>query len=174
MKAKKGQTPVAGSEITNGGSRRAAMIVLKGLEGPVKRKGQQMLGSACNAAVGQNFDRSGSIGADVLDPTSAYLGAITVVLLRPNKLQACARSSPAMPPRSMRLTSWPRRTKICLAVKPPAPSPDSRLRPAPAQPHLLSRRAEHLFLEFGACPPTDGLAVARRFGPSARRSAAAV
>jgi mono/diheme cytochrome c family protein len=31
--------PLAGSEITNGGSRRAAMIVLKGLEGPVKVKG---------------------------------------------------------------------------------------------------------------------------------------
>ena len=37
--------PLAGSEFTNGGSRRAAMIVLKGLEGPVKVKGQ-MFGSA--------------------------------------------------------------------------------------------------------------------------------
>ncbi len=37
--------PLAGSEFTNGGSRRAAMIVLKGLEGPVKVKGE-MYGSA--------------------------------------------------------------------------------------------------------------------------------
>src|ERR1700756_4902907 len=33
--------PLAGSEFTNGGSRRMAMIVLKGLQGPVKVKGQQ-------------------------------------------------------------------------------------------------------------------------------------
>ena len=37
--------PLAGSEFTNGGSRRMAMIVLKGLQGPVKVKGQ-MYGSA--------------------------------------------------------------------------------------------------------------------------------
>jgi hypothetical protein len=37
--------PLAGSEFTNGGSRRAAMIVLKGLEGPVKVKGE-MYGTA--------------------------------------------------------------------------------------------------------------------------------
>ena len=37
--------PLAGSEFTNGGSRRMAMIVLKGLQGPVKVKGQ-MFGSA--------------------------------------------------------------------------------------------------------------------------------
>jgi len=33
--------PLAGSEFTIGGSRRPAMIVLKGLQGPVKVKGQQ-------------------------------------------------------------------------------------------------------------------------------------
>jgi mono/diheme cytochrome c family protein len=33
--------PLAGSEFTTGGSRRPAMIVLKGLQGPVKVKGQQ-------------------------------------------------------------------------------------------------------------------------------------
>jgi mono/diheme cytochrome c family protein len=37
--------PLAGSEFTTGGSRRPAMIVLKGLQGPVKVKGQQF-GSA--------------------------------------------------------------------------------------------------------------------------------
>jgi mono/diheme cytochrome c family protein len=37
--------PLAGSEITSGGSRRMGMIVLKGLQGPVKVKGQ-MYGSA--------------------------------------------------------------------------------------------------------------------------------
>jgi mono/diheme cytochrome c family protein len=37
--------PLAGSEFTNGGSRRMAMIVMKGLQGPVKVKGQ-MFGSA--------------------------------------------------------------------------------------------------------------------------------
>ena len=37
--------PLAGSEIVNGGSRRPAMIVLKGLTGPVTVKGQQF-GSA--------------------------------------------------------------------------------------------------------------------------------
>src|SRR5437868_9315423 len=37
--------PLAGSEITNGGSRRAAMVVMKGLQGPIKVKGQQF-GSA--------------------------------------------------------------------------------------------------------------------------------
>ena len=36
-----GYPPLAGSEITNGGSRRAAMIVLKGLQGPITVKGQQ-------------------------------------------------------------------------------------------------------------------------------------
>src|SRR5437868_5231839 len=37
--------PLAGSEFTNGGSRRAAMIVMKGLQGPVTVKGQKF-GSA--------------------------------------------------------------------------------------------------------------------------------
>lgn len=40
-----GYPPLAGSEITNGGSRRAAMVVLKGLQGPITVKGQQF-GSA--------------------------------------------------------------------------------------------------------------------------------
>jgi len=40
-----GYPPLAGSEITNGGSRRAAMVVMKGLQGPIKVKGQQF-GSA--------------------------------------------------------------------------------------------------------------------------------
>src|SRR4051794_39095153 len=40
-----GYPPLAGSEITNGGSRRAAMVVLKGLQGPITVKGKQF-GSA--------------------------------------------------------------------------------------------------------------------------------
>lgn len=40
-----GYPPLAGSEITSGGSLRNAMIVLKGLTGPIKVKGQQF-GSA--------------------------------------------------------------------------------------------------------------------------------
>src|SRR5207237_4951536 len=36
-----GYAPLAGSEITNGGSRRAAMVVMKGLQGPVAVKGQK-------------------------------------------------------------------------------------------------------------------------------------
>ena len=36
-----GYPPLAGSEITNGGSRRPAMIVMKGLQGPITVKGQQ-------------------------------------------------------------------------------------------------------------------------------------
>jgi len=40
-----GYPPLAGSEITNGGSRRAAMIVMKGLQGPITVKGQKF-GSA--------------------------------------------------------------------------------------------------------------------------------
>jgi mono/diheme cytochrome c family protein len=40
-----GYPPLAGSEITNGGSRRAAMVVLKGLQGPITVKGQKF-GSA--------------------------------------------------------------------------------------------------------------------------------
>jgi mono/diheme cytochrome c family protein len=43
--AGQGYPPLAGSEITNGGSRRAAMVVMKGLQGPIKVKGQQF-GSA--------------------------------------------------------------------------------------------------------------------------------
>jgi mono/diheme cytochrome c family protein len=39
--ASQGYPPLAGSEITNGGSRRNAMIVLKGLQGPVTVKGQK-------------------------------------------------------------------------------------------------------------------------------------
>ncbi len=39
--AGQGYPPLAGSEITNGGSRRNAMIVLKGLTGPVTVKGQK-------------------------------------------------------------------------------------------------------------------------------------
>src|SRR4029077_10146119 len=39
--AAQGYPPLAGSEFTNGGSRRAAMIVLKGLQGPVTVKGKQ-------------------------------------------------------------------------------------------------------------------------------------
>src|SRR5438874_594330 len=43
--AAQGYPPLAGSEITNGGSRRAAMVVMKGLQGPVTVKGQKF-GSA--------------------------------------------------------------------------------------------------------------------------------
>jgi mono/diheme cytochrome c family protein len=43
--AAQGYPPLAGSEITNGGSRRAAMVVLKGLQGPITIKGKQF-GSA--------------------------------------------------------------------------------------------------------------------------------
>lgn len=45
--------PLAGSEFTNGGSRRAAMIVLKGLQGPVKVKGVQY-----GTAVMQPWDKT--------------------------------------------------------------------------------------------------------------------
>ena len=45
--------PLAGSEFTIGGSRRPAMIVLKGLQGPVKVKGQQY-----GAAVMQPWDKT--------------------------------------------------------------------------------------------------------------------
>jgi len=45
--------PLAGSEFTTGGSRRPAMIVLKGLQGPVKVKGQQY-----GAAVMQPWDKT--------------------------------------------------------------------------------------------------------------------
>jgi mono/diheme cytochrome c family protein len=40
-----GYPPLAGSEITNGGARRAAMVVMKGLQGPITVKGQKF-GSA--------------------------------------------------------------------------------------------------------------------------------
>src|SRR5205823_10595688 len=40
-----GYPPLAGPEITNGGSRRASMVVMKGLQGPITVKGQQF-GSA--------------------------------------------------------------------------------------------------------------------------------
>src|SRR5947207_6130165 len=45
--------PLAGSEFTTGGSQRPAMIVLKGLTGPVKVKGQQF-----GAAVMQPWDKT--------------------------------------------------------------------------------------------------------------------
>ena len=45
--------PLAGSEFTNGGSRRMAMIVMKGLQGPVKVKGQQF-----GSAVMQPWDKT--------------------------------------------------------------------------------------------------------------------
>jgi mono/diheme cytochrome c family protein len=45
--------PLAGSEFTNGGSRRMAMIVLKGLQGPVTVKGQQY-----GTAVMQPWDKT--------------------------------------------------------------------------------------------------------------------
>ncbi len=45
--------PLAGSEFTNGGSRRMAMIVLKGLQGPVKVKGQTY-----GSAVMQPWDKT--------------------------------------------------------------------------------------------------------------------
>src|SRR2546423_369985 len=45
--------PLAGSEFTTGGSRRPAMIVLKGLTGPVKVKGQQF-----RTAVMQPWDKT--------------------------------------------------------------------------------------------------------------------
>jgi mono/diheme cytochrome c family protein len=45
--------PLAGSEFTNGGSRRMAMIVLKGLQGPVRVKGQQF-----GTAVMQPWDKT--------------------------------------------------------------------------------------------------------------------
>ncbi len=45
--------PLAGSEFTNGGSRRMGMIVLKGLQGPVKVKGQQY-----GTAVMQPWDKT--------------------------------------------------------------------------------------------------------------------
>src|SRR5919106_4002727 len=45
--------PLAGSEFTTGGSRRPAMIVLKGLQGPVKVKGQEY-----GTAVMQPWDKT--------------------------------------------------------------------------------------------------------------------
>ena len=45
--------PLAGSEFTTGGSRRPAMIVLKGLQGPVTVKGQKF-----GAAVMQPWDKT--------------------------------------------------------------------------------------------------------------------
>src|SRR5207244_9716774 len=45
--------PLAGSEFTSGGSRRMAMIVLKGLQGPVEVKGQQY-----GTAVMQPWDKT--------------------------------------------------------------------------------------------------------------------
>ncbi len=39
--ASQGYPPLAGSEITNGGSRRNAMIVVRGLQGPITVKGQK-------------------------------------------------------------------------------------------------------------------------------------
>jgi mono/diheme cytochrome c family protein len=45
--------PLAGSEFTTGGSQRPAMIVLKGLQGPVKVKGQQF-----GTAVMQPWDKT--------------------------------------------------------------------------------------------------------------------
>jgi mono/diheme cytochrome c family protein len=45
--------PLAGSEFTTGGSRRPSMIVLKGLQGPVKVKGQQY-----GSAVMQPWDKT--------------------------------------------------------------------------------------------------------------------
>jgi len=45
--------PLAGSEFTTGGSRRPAMIVMKGLQGPVKVKGQQY-----GTAVMQPWDKT--------------------------------------------------------------------------------------------------------------------
>jgi mono/diheme cytochrome c family protein len=45
--------PLAGSEFTTGGSRRPAMIVLKGLQGPVTVKGQQY-----GTAVMQPWDKT--------------------------------------------------------------------------------------------------------------------
>jgi mono/diheme cytochrome c family protein len=45
--------PLAGSEFTNGGSHRMGMIVLKGLQGPVKVKGQQY-----GSAVMQPWDKT--------------------------------------------------------------------------------------------------------------------
>ena len=45
--------PLAGSEFTNGGSRRMGMIVLKGLQGPVTVKGQQY-----GSAVMQPWDKT--------------------------------------------------------------------------------------------------------------------
>jgi len=45
--------PLAGSEFTTGGSRRMGMIVLKGLQGPVKVKGQQY-----GSAVMQPWDKT--------------------------------------------------------------------------------------------------------------------
>jgi mono/diheme cytochrome c family protein len=45
--------PLAGSEFTIGGSKRPAMIVLKGLQGPVKVKGQQF-----GSAVMQPWDKT--------------------------------------------------------------------------------------------------------------------
>jgi mono/diheme cytochrome c family protein len=48
-----GYPPLAGSEITTGGSRRAAMIVLKGLTGPITVKGKQF-----GSAVMQPWDKT--------------------------------------------------------------------------------------------------------------------
>ena len=51
--AGQGYPPLAGSEIVNGGSRRPAMIVLKGLQGPITVKGTQF-----GTAVMQPWDKT--------------------------------------------------------------------------------------------------------------------
>jgi hypothetical protein len=51
--AAQGYPPLAGSELTTGGSRRPAMIVLKGLQGPITVKGQKY-----GSAVMQPWDKT--------------------------------------------------------------------------------------------------------------------
>jgi len=108
--------PLAGSEFTNGGSRRMGMIVLKGLQGPVTVKGQQY-----GTAVMQPWDKTLTDQkiADVMTYERSEWGNNASPLTF-EKIPLFGKSWPIIPNHSSNTISSQLLTKIFPAVRLPA------------------------------------------------------
>ena len=137
--------PLAGSEFTNGGSRRMGMIVLKGLQGPVTVKGQQF-----GTAVMQPWDKTltdqkiadvmtyersewGNNASPVTANKSPHYGKNWLVI--PNHSLNTISSQPLM--KIFPVAQYPRAVRRLNRVKPRNP-PHQRNRNAPGR-HVSSR-----------------------------------
>ena len=126
-----GYPPLAGSEITNGGSRRAAMVVMKGLQGPITVKGQQF-----GSAVMQPWESLGDQKvADVLTYERQEWGNHGSPVTK-EQIAALRKELASHPGSFAEPTCTQRQTRICPAERRVQISPARRRQDLHRQPSL--------------------------------------